>query len=448
MNKSQVFISAICTSLIAVGASAAEPQQSGLDYVLRAGVTYSDNIYLQPSPFEDGSSAIAFGGEVRGDRSTGRLRYNVAMDIMRYQYLDNSTGGETFGRGVLGGSYDFVPDNFRWNASVNFDQLREDLLQPIAPGNVEDVITFSTGPTVRGELFGVIDTKLDGHYDRAWYTGNTIDNQTVGGRLELGRQPGPGTRYGLGGSIDDVSYLSGPLSSAFDFQRSEVFLYGELNGVRTQLTGEVGYAQADGDSFDGDGPMARIRLTRQMSPSLTGYIGYRDEFPTAQAGAWVSDPTVGGGGVLNTSLVTSSPREARAGEIGFQYQRTRSDAELGFYHLNEKSLILALGDHSYDELRARVTRRFTPVSRGTLFAAYSKEDFSALAQNFDELRTGFEYGYDFTRSIGVDVRLEYRSRDSNVSGYNYNEFNGGVFIRYSGSLLGRSSTTSPNGQAR
>jgi hypothetical protein len=443
MSKSYIYVSAICASMLGVVASAAEPQATGLDYVLRVGATYSDNIGLQPSPSEMDSSAIAFGGELRGNRPTGRLRYDVAMDIMRYQYLDNYSGGETFGRGLMSGSYDFVPDHFRWNARVDFDQLRDDLLQPLAPGNVEDVITLSTGPTVRGELFGAIDTQVDGHYVHAHYTGNTIDNETLGGRLALGRRTGPDSRFGLGGSLDDVSYLGGPLSGAFDFQRSEAFLYGELSGARTQFSGELGYSKADGEGFDGDGPMARIRLTRRMSPSLTAYLGYRDEFPTSETGVSVSGPTAAGGGVISTSLVTSSPREARTGEIGFRYQKTRSNGEIGFYHLNEKSLILALGDHTYDELRARVTRQFTPLSHGSIFLAYSKEDFSALAEKFDELRTGIEFGHDFTRSIGIDVRIEYRNRDSNDSRYSYDELSGGVFLRYSGSMLGRTNATLP-----
>jgi hypothetical protein len=448
MSKSHVCVSAICASLLGVGASAAEPPTSALDFVLRAGGTYSDNILLQPGSLAEDSTAIAFGGELRGNRPTGRLRYDVAIDVMRYEYLDNSTPGETFGRGLLSGSYDFLPDHFRWNASVDFDQLREDLLMPLAPGNVENVITLSTGPTLRGELFGAIDTLLDGHYVHADYSGGTIDNETLGGRLELGRRTGPGSRFGVGGSLDDVSYLSGPLSSALDFQRTEAFLYGEMTGARTEFTGEIGYAQVDGDSFDDDGPMARIQLTRKMSPSLTAYVGFRDEFPTTMPGAYVSDPTPGGGGVVNTSLVTSSPRETKTGEFGFRFRRTRSDGEIGFYHVDERSLISSLGHHTYDELRARVTRDLTPHSRGTIFAAYSQEDFSAFGENFDELRTGIEYGYDFTRTLGLDVRVGYRNRSGDGSVSSYDEFNGGVFLRYSGSLLGRKTATSPDPNLR
>lgn len=448
MNKRHTYVPAMGALLLAVGASAAESQTDGLDYVLRTGVSYSDNIFLEPSPLEQDSTAVAVGAELRGQRPVGRLRYDAAVDLMYYQYLDGFSGGEVFGRGLLSGSYDFFPDHFTWNASVNFDQLRGDLFQALAPGNVEDVYTFSTGPTLRGELFGAIDTQLDGHYVRADYTGNTIDNETVGGRLGLGRRTGPHSRYGLGGSVDDVSYLGSPLSSALDFQRSEGFLYGELSGVRTQLSAELGYSQVDGEGFNADGPMARIQLTRQMSPTLSAYLGYGHEFPTSQPGASVSDPTASGGGIVNTSLVTSSPRESWKGEVGFRYQHTRSDAEIGFYHLDEKSLIIALGDHKYDELRARVTRQFTPRSRGSIFAAFSREDFSAFGQTLDELRAGAEYGHDFTRSVGLDLRIQYRDRNGDTNSAAYNELSGGVFLRYSGSLLGRSAATSQGGLNR
>jgi len=217
MKKTIIRTSALFAALFAVGAQSAEETASGLDYVLRLGGTYTDNIYRVPSPLEESSGAVALGAELRGERSTGRLRYRSAIELMHYEYLDSSFGGETFGRGLLGGSYDFVPDHFTWNASVNFDQQRGNLLQPIAPGNVEDVITLSTGPTLRGELFGVVDTQLDAHYVSAIYSGDSYDNDTVGGRLALGRRTGPRSRYGVGGSLDDVTYQSGPVSSLFEY---------------------------------------------------------------------------------------------------------------------------------------------------------------------------------------------------------------------------------------
>jgi hypothetical protein len=292
-----------------------------------------------------------------------------------------------------------------------------------------------------------VDTQLDAHATKQLYSGNSIDNQTVGGRLVLGHRSGPRSNLGVGASIDDVSYLGGSASSLFDFQRREAFLHGDLRGIRTELTAELGYAEAVGDTVDSNGPLARIQLTHKMSSALEAYLGYRHEYPTSQAALSVSDPTPGGGGILNTSLVTSSPRESWTGEVGFRYKKTRSEGEIGFYHLDEQSLVIGLGDHTYDELRARVVRNLTPRSKGSIYAAYSREDFSAFNQGSDDLHTGVEYAYSFTRSIGIEARLEYQTRNSHGSTFSYNEFNGGVFLTYSGSLLGRSVATPRNPNA-
>ncbi len=426
---------------MASGAFAAEQTQSGLDYVLRAGAVYSDNVAAQPSPLAQSASALAVGAEILGDQPLGRLRYQAAMELWYYQYLDYFSGGQLFGRGLMGGSYDLVPDHFAWNASVNFDQQRIDLARPLIPGNVENLFTLSTGPTLRAELFGVVNTQLDAHVIRALYSGNSFDTQTVGGRVELGHRPSRNSSLGIGGSYDDVTYLSGVASSLLDFQRHEVFLHSDYSAARTQFSGEFGYAKAAGATFDGSGPLARVSLTHMMSPFLSTYVGYRHEFPTSQVNQLANNTTPSGGGVVDTALVTSAPRESWTGEAGFRYKRTRSEAQIGFYHLNEDSLIAILGSHTYDELRASVTRHFTPRSSGSLFLAYSKEDFSALAQNFTDITSGFTYMYDFSRFIGLEVRLEYRDRNSNQDSLSYNEFNGGVFIRYTGSLLGRSQAT-------
>jgi hypothetical protein len=441
MSRRHVGLALASAVLAAGSALAAEQPTSGLDYVLRAGGTYSDNIGLQPSSIAESASSLTFGAELHGEQTTGRLRYQAGVELWRYQYLSHYSGGDTFGRGLLSGSYDFSPEHFRWNASINFDQLREDPFRPLAPGNKENVTTLSTGPTLRANLFGAVDTQLDGHIAQALYSGNTVDNQTVGGRLGFGHRTGPHSSLGIGGSVDEVTYLGDPASSLFDFHRREAFFHGDMNGARTQLSAEVGYANAVGDTFNADGPVARIRLTREMSPSLTGYLGYRHEYPTSTTSASVSDPTAAGGGIVNTALVTSSPREDWVGELGFQYKRTRSTGELGFYHLNEDSLITGLGSHTFDEIRAKVTRDLTPRSQGAIYASFSKEDFSAYNQGSNDLRSGVEYMYGITRSVGVEARLEYRSRNGTGGSASFNEFSGGVFLTYSGSLLGRSVAT-------
>jgi len=446
-NNNLVRVLAICGSLIALGANAAEEEPGGLEYTLRVGGAYSDNVVRSPSPLEEGAGSVAFGGELRGSRPTGRFKYDVGGEIMRYEYLDYYNGGETFGRGVASGSYDFSPEHFTWNGRIDFDQFRADLFQPLAPGNAQDVVTMSTGPSLRAQLFGALDSQLDVVYERAYYEGNTVDSQTVGGDLELGRRRGPQSRYGLGASFDDVSYMGGPLVGAvLDFQRSEVFLYGHFAGARTQLSIEAGYTQAEGNTFDDDGPMGNLRLTRQMSPSLSAYLGYRHEIPTSQTAPNVSDPTVGGGGVANNSVVTSSPREAWRGEAGFTYVGPRSEGEIGFYHLDERSFIQALGDHTYDELRARVTRRFTPNSYGMIYAAYSREEFTAFAQEFDELKAGAQYAHNLTRSTALEVRIEYRDRDGDTNDSSYSEFSGGLFLTYTGSVFGRTTSALPDVQ--
>jgi hypothetical protein len=430
------------TSLIAA-VDAAEPAiepAAGLDYVLRTGLSYSDNIGRYPSQLEEAASAAVFGVELNGQQPTGRLRYDAAVDIARYQYLSYFSGGDTFGRARINGSYGIVEENFRWNASLDFDQMRDDLFRPVAPGNVENLMTFSTGPTVHGELFGAVDTQLDGNYTRAWYSGDTIDTQTVGARLHLGRRTGPQSSFGIGGSFDDVSYLGGPLSSALDFQRTEGYFYGEMRDIRTQLSGQLGYSQADGESFSGDGPLIRVRLERKMSPFLTAYAAYRDEYPTSQTGL-LPGGTPANGGVLNTSIVTSSPREAKRGDFGFNYDRTRSRATIAFYHLDEQSLIVGLGNHKYDEIRVRLNRELTPRSSGSVESAYSHEEFSAFAEKYDELMVGAGYIYELTRSLGLEFRVEYRNRDDKSGPTTYDELSGGVYVRYSGSLLGRSVAT-------
>jgi hypothetical protein len=129
------------TILISVGASATGAE---LGYALRAGASYSDNVERLGPGMEDGTTAAVVGVELEGKRDTGRLRYVIDTSIDHYEYLSSDLDGENFGRASLGGSFDFVPEIFGWNAAVLLGQVRSDVLRPLAPGNVDE--QFMCGP--------------------------------------------------------------------------------------------------------------------------------------------------------------------------------------------------------------------------------------------------------------------------------------------------------------
>jgi hypothetical protein len=429
------FIPSALTASVALLAIAA--QSAELDYVLRGGVAYSDNFERLRTGLERNGSAAVAGVELHGERPEGRLRYDINANLAYFDYQGLNLGSELLGRASLRGTYDFVPESFSWNAVLDYDQIREEVLRPLAPGNRDEQVTASTGPTLRARFSGSMEGQLDARYTRLSYGNRPFDNETIGGRAQLVRRANPRSLLAVGVSYDEVTYVSSLGPSGLDYDRQEVFARIGLDGVRTEVSLEAGYADVSGSLVNDGGPVLRARLNRRLSPMLTGALSYIREYPTSESSALTSAPSVSGGVVLDNSLLTSAPRLSSGIEAGLRLDRPRTQAEINYTRREEESLVVGLGRRSYDEIRARVSRDFTRSTRGSVFGATSNEDFTAFARSIDEWNIGAELTLAFGRALGLDLRIQYNERNGTALLDQYSELSGGLFLRYAGSL-GRS----------
>ncbi|MEY2852889.1 MAG: hypothetical protein RL030_21, partial [Pseudomonadota bacterium] len=258
---------ALLASAMAGAGQAPADSTPGIDYILRAGFTFSDNLYRAPSGSEQSVGAATVGAEMRGVKDTGRLNYDVAVDLSRYQYFDSDVSGQTFGRALLDGRYAFVPDTIFWNAQLGFDQYRDDLSRPLVPGNIDNQVNFSTGPEARLRLGTVMEAQGEAHYQFVRYSETDFDNNTVGGRVLFGRRANPRSFLAVGASLDSISYDDDFYAQQFDFDRSELFGRFESTGQRTGISVEAGYAKAEGPVVDDSGPVFRGSLWRRLTPT-------------------------------------------------------------------------------------------------------------------------------------------------------------------------------------
>jgi hypothetical protein len=421
----------LCAALLTAAGHALSAEVTELGYALRAGFAYSDNIEQAPSGFERDATAAVAGLQLWGSRPTGRLRYDLSADLEYQEYLNLDINSELLGRAALQGSYHFVPDTVSWNARVNYDQIRADLLRPLAPGNLENQITLSTGPTLRARLSSTMVADFDGRYTRLDYSDRPFDNQTLTGRLLVGRRASARSFAGVGVAYDDVSYLSSLVPDSSDYKRKEVFAKVELQGARTGIDLEAGYADASGEIVDDSGPLFRARFTRLLTRSLTAFISGVREYPTSETApiSSISGPT--DGGPIDNSLLTSAPRLTTRFEGGLRLDRARTDWEITYARLKEESLAVSGLDRNYDELRGRISRSLTPRSLAAIYGAYSSDDVSAFSGSFSERTVGAELQFSFGRSLGLELRMQHRNRDGLTAGADSSELSGGIFLRYS-----------------
>lgn len=406
-----------------------------LEYSVRVGAAYSDNVERRPSGLEESASAAVVGVAFSGERTTGRLRYDLDTDVSYNEYLSSDVDSEVLGRAGVHGAYFFVPETFSWNAGLDYDQLRSDLLRPLAPGNLTDQLSLSTGPSLRLRFSNTLEGQIDSRFTRLNYgegadaaTNQYEDNDTLSARALLGRRANPRSLLALGGSWDDVNYDAQPLGTPdFDFKRREAFVRMELTGARTTVELETGYAKITGDTTDDSNLMLRSRLSRRLTPSLTGFVRAVREYPTVSA---FGNSAFFGGGSYDSTVLTSGPRLVTRGEAGLEYTRPRTQTRVAYSKNKEDARDVGAGERDYDEFRVFLTRTFTPRVNGTAYGLMTNEDFSGITSDIKEKALGGLLTVEFGRALGLDMRVERRWRDRTTAGFGFHELAAGVYLRY------------------
>jgi hypothetical protein len=424
MKTSGRLAAAACSAfgvLLATGA-----QAEGFEFGLRAGGNYSDNVQRVPTGETSSASGIV-GVDFSGERETGRLLYDVFGNLEYQHFFDDEVDAETYGQMYATSSYAIVPESFVWGLSGSFDQTRSNLLRPVAPENLDDVITLSTGPQWTMRFGKSLESTLEGHYIVADYSERPFDSDTAGGSLVFGRRQGATRFIGFGGSFDQVDYDDDTLASQ-DFERREVFVRVNAQGARTTLDVDAGYSEVEGDTFDDDGPMFRVNATRELTGSLSAFLRFNQLFPTSGGATFSPDspPQLG----TDSSVLTGGPRKIRDTGAGLQLRARRTDASLSFVLREEEDLETSV-QRDFEVITASGTYSFAPRASFSLYVRFSDED--VVGVDSEEQTYGGRLNFQIGRLTSLSLRIENRSRDSDVPEGEYEENLAGLFLRYGGS---------------
>lgn len=400
-----------------------------LEYELRTGVAYSNNVLRVPVDDTDSAAGLA-GLRVRGAKESGRFQYELSGDVSYLEYFESTIDGELLGEAYAESSYEILPQNLSWNLDGAFRQARETLLRPAAPGNRDDIFSASTGPTLRARFGDALQAELDARYAIATYSERDFDNDTVGAQLVLARALSGRSLVGVGASFSDVTYESDLGGQSLDFERTEAFVRFRAQGVRTEIEVDAGYAKVDGASVEDSGFMMRLEATRRLTPFISGFLSYTQEYPQSEAPTFTPFGATEGAEGGDASVVSGGPRIARSGDIGLRLERPRTRAELGFSKRKESDLLGLFGDRSSDQFRLRVSRALTPRSQLAAFAGHSRESLSGAGVDANETSGGLELSLTFGRNLGLDLRVAHAERSSDDPAGEYSELSAGLFLRW------------------
>lgn len=416
-------------SLLAVATQEAQAANDQLDFTARVGGLYSDNANRTDTNTESSAAAVA-GLTLLARRPVGRWRYDASGDMSYYRFTQSGIGGQLYGGAAGKSSYGIVPESFEWNVAGSLSQIRQDLLRPEAPGNLENVVSLSTGPTVRAHFGDSFEATLDGTAATTRYSRRNFDSDTVGAKLVVLKRFSLLNSLGLGASADRVSYKSQVGLGTTNFNRREAFLTYTGASARSSVDLEAGYSKFTGGTLDSSNPVFRIHARRRLTHFLSGYLDYSQEYPTSDENVYTAPVTAGLGGGVDDSILTAGPRSLKSTGIGIALAWPRTLGDVGYSRRDEKSLGPIGTQRTYDEAHLKLTRLLTPRSNISVYGSYTKDRASGLLLDITGNVVGAQYGLNFGKALGLDIRVQRNAQSSPFVISRYSELSAGVFLRY------------------
>lgn len=352
-----------------------------------------------------------------------RLQANVLADIAYLKYFQDSYDPELTGNINALTSFRIVPGRFEWIVNDNFGQVRSDPFAPATPDNRENVNYFTTGPDLSLALGSTMRARVSGRYSRTDYETSLADSNRYGATASLIRDFSTASNVSLNLSSEKIDYVQ-PLAG--DYERREGYVGYQLAGARTHASVNLGGSQIRSTGNDRSGVLARLDISRRLTPATTLSLRGGREF-TDGADAFRLEQGISGPSVesLTTSQNAMPFINTYAG-LGWEFARGRTGAGLSITRYSEDHEESSI---SADRVRwvgeAHALRQITPflsLRIGVNYLKYEDQESSLnntagnAADGFSDTGGSAALEWRATRRLSANLEYQYFT-----SGSRYNE---------------------------
>jgi len=410
-------MTALAVGLTAAGVIKAA-EQDGRSLDVYVGAVRTDNVRRDDRNKE--SEVVAtVGTDFTYSRHRPRFVADIDGDLQYYTYLDNTYGDE-LGGGVSGEArYRFVPERLEWLFQENFGQVRIDPFTAVTATNRENINYFTTGPEASIALGQETALRLNGTYSNVAYEVSPFDNDRLGGGLSLVRRVSGSAVGSLNARYETVEFDAPELTGG-DYDRTEFYGRYDFTRARTTFTLDAGYAELKDDFGSSSGTLARLDVMRQLSPSMSLRLTVGQQF--SDAGDIFRQLQGTRGLTIDADSVQAStePFESRYGTVAWSFDRVRTGFGASASYFEEDYQVTDASDRNRQFFDGYVRRTLSPQLAVQLLGSYSKEDFVAANQDFDELQLNFITRWMFSRDLAASIeyarfKRSEQDREGNIS---------------------------------
>lgn len=400
----------------------------GLGFALTSGASWSDNIGRVASDEQGGTIGRA-GVQLGFNQRSRRLDTNVDVNAEYEHYFDSE-----FDDGVVGGvnatlNLAIVPDRFVWFFQENFGQITSDPFAADTPDNRENINYFTTGPDFIVSLGSATSLRLSGRYSDTQYEISQTDGQQSGGVLSLARRLSSTSTLSL--NVEGNRFEFDDQIANTDYDRYQAYARYEIQGARTSLSVDAGYTTLDIAEQTSDGVLARISLSRRMSPASTLTLSAGSQF--SDSGNLFRDgQNAGGVSPITSNIVgTSDPFESRSGTLAYDFNRNRTSFGVSVQYGKEQYETQVALDRKVTTWGGYLSRQLSRVLDIRLFAQLEQEEFESTNFEDDELRAGAYLNWALGRMLSLRLQYDRFDRDSTSIATEYTENQASLFLVWS-----------------
>ena len=410
----------LLTVLLLVGVFLAQPLQAlETDFELEAGAAYSDNITRVDAANDIDEVVTTAGFTLDLAEKSERLDLSVQSRLSFLSYQDDTFGSETLGFINASALVRLSKQNFSWFFAENQGQQIIDPLQAVTPDNRENVNFFTTGPRFSLPLGVRTRLNLDGNFSDVQYEEGPLDNQRFGGSIGLERELSPSRSLSFIVDADRIEYDDSPPNDPVD--RQSVFFRLETAAARSQLSLDLGWNQVERAGTEGDGLLADLEWSRQISAQSTFSLHAGTRFSdSGDIFRFIQSIDNRRGGTQDVQNV-NDPFRLDTASVSYVFNRTRTRFSAYAFYEDENYESRSDLDRDRSGITLDISRDLTRSLNGALFATLSNRDYSNTTRSDDDTTFGFRLRWNFSRTIGLYLRVQRIERDSDDASFDYEE---------------------------
>jgi hypothetical protein len=422
-RRAAITLAFVATLAVAPGTKGAQP-----GYEVTVGIGESDNIALQPhgGPSETiGMQGVDFTWHDRRPR----LDADIDGAVSYLEYLHHTFGNQVIGNVIGDVRATLVPELLFWDVADNFGQGRVNSLSALTPENRENINYFSTGPELALPLGSTTLLDISAHYAKVNYQVSPLSGNRESGAIALLHKLSSRASISLNVRDERVNYASDATYPDYDHQ--EAFVRFDAQGQRTTLGVDLGFSKIRDPAFPASGVLARMQLSRKVSPFSTVALSFAHQFSDA-TDVFRIGQTFGGATLSNTQSVqpTGTPFKSDIATLAWNFQRSRTGFGLSLEHYKDAYQQPSTLDDNRTQAEASMSRALTPTLQVVLSEQYYYQQLKDIDGSTTELTTDIHLTWRAGRRLSVTLDFIHSSRHSDIATSAYKENRAWLMLGY------------------